>query len=135
MYQLKKLVRFITIYGISRTLFKVFGRLRVSGVRLPSLKKRNIGLIGCGQFGFATIGYFISKKSPYNFLRAFDIDKKHQKSFEKFHSLVHSENVDEIFEDKKIETIYIASNHYTHTEYAIKEFKIKYLRGLHKCAE
>ena len=31
MYKLKKLLRFITIYGISRTLFKVFGRLRVSG--------------------------------------------------------------------------------------------------------
>ncbi|RXJ83092.1 Gfo/Idh/MocA family protein [Arcobacter cloacae] len=123
MYKLKKLIRFITIYGLNRTLFKVFGRLRVFSFRLPSFKKRNIGLVGCGQFGFATIGYFISKKSPYNFLRAFDIDKKHQKSFEKFHSLVHSENVDEIFEDKKIETIYIASNHYTHTEYAIKGIK------------
>lgn len=120
MYQLKKLLRFIIIYGISRTLFKVFGRLRVSGVRLPSFKKRNIGLIGCGQFGFATIGYFISKKSQFNFLKAFDMDKKHQKSFEKFHNLVHTEIADEIFEDKKIETIYIASNHSTHTEYAIK---------------
>lgn len=120
MYQLKKLLRFIAIYGISRTLFKVFGRLRVSGIRLPSFKKRNIGLIGCGQFGFATIGYFISKKSPFHFLKAFDIDKKHQKSFEKFHSLDYTENVDEIFEDTRIETIYIASNHYTHTEYAIK---------------
>jgi|SaaInl8_200m_RNA_FD_contig_123_21031_length_18162_multi_8_in_1_out_2_4 predicted dehydrogenase len=120
MYQLKKLLRFITIYGISRTLFKVFGRLRVSGFRFPSFKKRNIGLVGCGQFGFATIGYFISKKSPYNFLKAFDIDKKNQSSFEKFHNLVRTESVDEIFEDEKIETMYIASNHYTHTQYAIK---------------
>jgi predicted dehydrogenase len=120
MYKLKKLIRFITIYGINRTLFKVFGRLRVSGVRIPSLKKRNIALIGCGQFGFATIGYFISKKSPYNFFKAFDVDKKNQKSFEKFYNLGHTEYVDEIFKDKKIETVYIASNHYTHTEYAIK---------------
>lgn len=102
MCQLKKLVRFITIYGIGRTLFKVFGRLRVSGVRLPSFKKRNIGLVGCGQFGFATIGYFISKKSPYNFLKAFDIDKKNQKSFEKFHSLEHTQNVDDVFNNDKI---------------------------------
>jgi len=83
-------------------------------------KKRNIGLVGCGQFGFATIGYFISKKSPYNLLKAFDIDKKNQKSFEKFHSLEHTQNVDDVFNNDKIETIYIASNHYTHTEYAIK---------------
>lgn len=120
MYKLKKLIRFITIYGMSRTLFKVFGRLRISVFRIPSLKVRNIGLIGCGQFGFATIGYFISKKSPYNFLKAFDIDIKNQKSFEKFHNLAHTKNSNEIFEDEKIEIIYIASNHYTHTEYAIK---------------
>ena len=53
MYKLKKLIRFITIYGINRTLFKVFGRLRVSAFRLPSFKKRNIGLVGCGQFTYA----------------------------------------------------------------------------------
>lgn len=120
MYKLKKLLRFIAIYGISRTLFKVFGRMRISGVRLPSFKKRNIGLIGCGQFGFATIGYFISKKSPYNFLRAFDIFKNNQTSFEKFHNLKHTNSVEEIFNDNNIETIYIASNHHSHTEYAIK---------------
>lgn len=125
MYKLKKLIRFITIYGISRTMFKVFGRLRVSVLRLPSLKKRNIGLVGCGQFGFATIGYFISKKSPYNFLKAFDIDKKHQKSFEKFHSLEHTKNIEEIFNEDEIETVYIASNHYTHSEYAIKAIEHK----------
>ncbi|KLD99958.1 MULTISPECIES: Gfo/Idh/MocA family protein [Aliarcobacter] len=119
-YKIKKLIRFISIYGLNRTLFKVFGRLRISILRIPSLKKRNIGLIGCGQFGFATIGYFISKKSPSNFLKAFDINKKHQKSFESFHNLAHIENVNEIFEDKNIDIVYIASNHYSHTEYAIK---------------
>lgn len=123
MNKIKKLIRFIKIYGLGRTFFKVFGRLRINVLKIPSFKQKNIGLIGCGQFGFATIGYFISKKSSYNFLRAFDIDKIHQKSFENFYNLKHTNRVEEIFKDNQISIIYIASNHYTHTSYAIKSIE------------
>ncbi len=123
--KLIKIIRFVKIYGMSRTLFKVFGRLRVGLFKLPTLKKRNIGLIGCGQFGFATIGYFVSKKAPATFLRAYDIDKKNQISFEKFYNLEHTKNVEEIFKNQNIDIIYIASNHYSHTDYAIQAIKNK----------
>lgn len=115
-----KVFRFIKIYGIGRTLFKVFGRMRKFTFTLPSLKKRNIGLIGCGQFGFATIGYFISKKSSNNFLLAYDIKKENQISFEKFYSLEHTSGYDEILKNDNIDIIYIASNHFSHTNYAVE---------------
>ena len=100
MKNIKKVFRFIQIYGFERTLFKVLGRARFNFIKFPILKKKSIGLIGCGQFGFATIGYFISKKAPETFLRAYDIDKKNQISFEKFHKLQHTTNITEIINDK-----------------------------------
>jgi len=126
MNNIKKIIRFISIYGVNRTLFKVFGRLRISFVKLPLFKTKDIGLVGCGQFGFATIGFFISKKSKHTFLRAFDINKLNQNSFEKFHSIKkETNNYLLIMKDKQINYIYIASNHFTHTKYALEAIKNK----------
>lgn len=121
--KLKKICRFISIYGVGRTFYKIMGRIRINTIKLPSLKEKSIGLIGCGQFGFATIGYFISKKSKYGFLRAFDINEDNQKSFEKFHNIEYTNDALEIFNDEKIKVVYIASNHFSHTNYAIEGMK------------
>ena len=131
MNNIKKLIRFILIYGIARTLFKVFGRLRINFIKLPSFKIKDVGLIGCGQFGFATIGFFISKKSKHTFIRAYDVDKKNQQSFENFY-LIKKETASfmSIINDIEVNYVYIASNHFSHTEYAlsaIKNNKIVYI--------
>ncbi|QKF91994.1 Gfo/Idh/MocA family protein [Campylobacter sp. CCUG 57310] len=119
----RKIIRYIGIYGIERTLFKIFGRLRRFNIFLPTLKPKNIALIGCGQFGFATIGYFVSRKSPGAFLMAYDIDKNNQMSFEKFYKIKHTNNVDDIFSSPGVSIVYIASNHHSHTDYAIRAIK------------
>ncbi|WP_314069752.1 Gfo/Idh/MocA family oxidoreductase [Campylobacter showae] len=121
--RLKKVFRYICIYGIERTLFKIFGRLRVLNIFLPTLRVKNIGLIGCGQFGFATIGYFVFKKAPSLFLAAYDINKNNQVSFEKFYNLEHTPDIKYIFSNPKIAIVYIASNHFSHTTYAIEAIK------------
>ena len=63
MNSLKKTMKYFEIYGIPRTLFKVFGRKRLPFVKIPSFGKKDVAIIGCGQFGFSTIGYFISMNS------------------------------------------------------------------------
>lgn len=74
---LRKLCRFLTIYGSGRTLFKVAGRLRL---RPPLLGVRSrpadIGLIGCGQFGFATIGYFLLRRYGACIAACHDVDAR-----------------------------------------------------------
>ena len=120
MYNIKKLIRFILIYGIARSLFKAFGRLRINSIKLPSFKIKDIALIGCGQFGFATIGFFISRKSKHTFNRAYDVDKKKQQSFENFYSVKkETDSFMSIITDEEINYVYIASNHFSHTEYAL----------------
>ena len=70
------------------------------------------------------MGYYISRKSNHNFLRAYDIDKSHQTSFEKFHSIkIKTNEYIEILNDNKITYVYIASNHHSHTNYAIDAIK------------
>jgi len=125
MNNLKKVIRFFFIYGLSRTLFKVLGRSRLV-LSIPALTKkdRDIGIIGCGQFGFATIGYFIKMKSIHSFKRAFDIDKNNQLSFEKFYKTETTPDYYTILDDREINTVYIASNHFSHTSYAIEAIKM-----------
>ena len=107
-----------------RTLFKVFGRLRLKVIRIPSLKVKDVGLIGCGQFGFATIGFFIAKKSKHGFIRAFDVDKENQDSFERFYSINKiTPNYMSLINDVDVRYVYIASNHFSHTEYALKSIE------------
>lgn len=124
--QLRKLWRFVGIYGPSRTLFKVAGRLRL---RLPSLThavRRDVGLIGCGQFGFATIGYFI-QTAGHRFGACFDIDRQVQAGFARALGVPKSAaTADEVLDAAGIRTVYIASNHATHTEYAARSLS----RGL-----
>lgn len=119
---LRKLWRFLTIYGPGRTAFKVAGRLRV---RLPALGLRrpqpDIALVGCGQFGFATIGYFLQRAFGPRVAACHDVDENAART------LAHALRVDhicrsmsELLDTPGLRTVYIASNHASHTDYAVR---------------
>ena len=120
MNSLKKALKYFEIYGIPRTLFKIFGRKRLPFVKIPSFGKKDVAIIGCGQFGFSTIGYFISMNKHHSFVRAYDVDDLAKESFEYFFSTKKTKNIDEIFNDNDVKYVYIASSHSSHAEYAIK---------------
>lgn len=121
MFLLKKFYRFIFIYGILRTIIKAIGRKNSSFFSLLNFKRnRFISIIGTGQFGFSTILYFLWLNSKNNFLDCYDKNiKKSRKTLEfyRFKNLIL--DYKKIFENKQCKLIYIASNHYTHTKYAI----------------
>src|SRR5574341_120194 len=70
-----KIVRFVSIYGLVRTIFKAVRRL---GIVLPlwSVARLwgDIGVIGCGQFAFSTIAYFLWARFGNRIAACYDTD-------------------------------------------------------------
>lgn len=120
MLGLRKAIRFLRIYGPMRTLYKVIGRTRIA---LPLVWRRHpapdIAMVGCGQFAFATIGYFISRRFGARFRWCFDIQQASAKSFRKaFRVSEIAQCSSDWLTDRDTRIVYIASNHYSHTDYA-----------------
>jgi predicted dehydrogenase len=114
----RKLLRFVAIYGPGRTLYKAAGRLRFA---LPSWQPRrfapDIGFIGCGQFAFATIGYFVQRRV----LACYDPDLAARDSLARALDVRHAApSADALLATPGLRTVYIASNHASHAGYAAR---------------
>lgn len=117
---IRKLLRFAKIYGPLRALFKVFGRLRGYYFFKPLFLRSNpeIFMIGCGQFQFATIGYYLSRSFVNRIAGVYDINHSSAKSLADFYRTKVVQDLSSISE--KVSIVFIASNHASHSEYAIK---------------
>lgn len=119
-----KIYRFYKLYGFTRTYVKTMGRVRSK--HLPTLpvaifkRKKHVGIIGCGQFSFATIGFFLRKNRGAIIKKCYDIDDNNSDTFSRYYKTSSVNDVDSIINDSDISLVYIASNHASHTEYAIK---------------
>jgi len=131
-----KIFRFFKIYGVRKTLFKVSGRSRGKLKLLTNLlrtkkKSPDIGIIGCGQFTYSTVGHVISSNYGNRFLDCYDIDTKAADTFADFYKINHhSLDSKSIFNNEQVKYVYIASNHASHADYAIEALskdKIVYL--------
>ncbi len=119
-----KIRRFMMIYGVGKTLFKVFGRMRPSYLSAGLKKVRDIGVIGCGQFAYATIGYSIWRKYGNRFLACYDVNKENQDSFAAFFGISSdAKSVGDLIANAEVKVVYIASNHASHADYAIEALK------------
>ena len=118
----KKIIRFIHLYGLKRTIFKVIGRNRLLGKYIrPRLSKvnRDIGVIGCGQYTFSTVGHVLCGTYGNRFVDCFDIDENAMSTFSKFYRISPSISAEKLIKNKEVLYVYIASNHATHSDYAI----------------
>ena len=121
----RKAWRFACIYGPRRVFFKALGRLRSSMFPLLSFGKGNatkdVAMIGCGQFAFATIGFFINSCCGKRFRTCFDVSEDAAQSFAAFFGLDEiSTSASDAMIDSRIRYVYIASNHASHAPYAIE---------------
>ncbi|WP_298542652.1 Gfo/Idh/MocA family oxidoreductase [uncultured Aquimarina sp.] len=101
------------------------GRLRYNNIiKIPitvfKKNKKNIAVVGCGQFAFATIGFFLRNKLGRCFYGVYDIDKANATSLANYYGGMVFEDANELITNPNVEVLYVASNHFTHTEYAIK---------------
>jgi len=133
-FQIRKVLRYTRLYGLSRTLAKVKGQWHMNatdtfrGPRWINPKcadlhaaSRNIAIIGCGNYSFSTIAYFLAKRNR-QFLRAtFDIHGPRSVSLCKAYRGGYAVSEwREILNDSNVKTVFIASNHASHAEYAVE---------------
>jgi predicted dehydrogenase len=117
---LRKSVRYLGLYGPMRTLYKIAGRARRP---IPLVWRAradaDIGLIGCGQFGFASIGYVVARQFGGRFRWCLDLDPAAAESFRVACRVANrASDAAEILADPAVKLVYVASNHQSHADYA-----------------
>lgn len=127
-FRIKKFFRFIKIYGLNRTINKAFGRLRSDFI--PALvfskSKNDISIIGCGQFAFSSISFFLRKHKRNFLLNTYDVNNFNSSTLINFYNGVSAvTDINDLISNGKCKFVYIASNHSTHTDYAIQALRQK----------
>jgi len=118
----RKLVRFVAIYGPGRTLFKAASRLRLD-LALPSSRRVpcDVGIVGCGQFAFATIGYYLRSAARHRIAACFDIDPKARATLARAFAVANvADSFEALLATPGLRTVFIASNHASHAPYAVE---------------
>lgn len=126
-FRLRKTWRYVTMYGPSRTLVKVRGQYHMKRrfeelpPRTPPTDRQIFGLIGCGNYAFSNIAFYLTKEFPRSIRSCMDIDPHRAASLASTYKVpVHTTDPEEILSDPGIKLVFIASNHASHAEYAIK---------------
>jgi len=127
-FRIKKVLRYCTLYGVRRTLVKVKGQYHMKKTYstlppLPSIPEGggHVGLIGCGNFAFSNIAYYLNKNYGRVIRGAMDIDiNKAASLYETYKLRYYTSDAERIIHDPEITLVYIASNHASHAEYAIQ---------------
>jgi len=131
-FLIKKVFRYFRLYGISRTVVKVRGQYHMKKVfeELPAQHQSfsgqlgKVGLIGCGNYAFANIAYYISKCGNYLLRGVMDADvNKAASLYQAYNSFFYTSDSSLVINDKSIDLVFIASNHASHAEYAIECIK------------
>ena len=78
-------------------------------------------MIGCGIFGFGVIGYFLDKNHGRVIRGVLDSNVDRAASFYQRYGLdYYTTDPEKLLNDPAIDLVYIASNHLSHAEYAIR---------------
>lgn len=128
LFRLRKVIRYVAMYGVSRTLVKVRGQyhMRRRYEELPSDTGRRtgdqvFGLIGCGNYAFSNIAYYLHKDFRGRIRACMDTDIQRAASLAaRYRIPVYSDDPAAVLDDPDIRLVFIASNHASHAEYAIE---------------
>lgn len=125
-FKLKKTLRYVRLYGITRTVIKIKGQyhMKKKYENLPICKEipkdKPIAIIGCGNYAFSNLAYYLRKNFGDVIGAAIDIDLNKAASMaEVYHVPFFATDAGEIYQNDNIKLIYISSNHASHAEYAI----------------
>ena len=118
-----RVLRYLSIYGLRRTLYKIAGRRRGSlrWLRPRPARRRDIAVLGCGQYAFATIGCIVARHAGNRFVDCYDPDGEAQATFADFYGIPEpSGSAAAVIANPSVQLLYVASNHASHTDYAIE---------------
>lgn len=134
LFKLRKVARYVQLYGPRTTLVKVRAQLhaaRTLGFESdvwrnpacagPDDPSRTVAIVGCGGFAYSAIAHHL-RRVDGRFLRAaFDLDPARSRSLcADYGGAYAAASIDTLLEDERIRLVYIASNHASHAEYAIR---------------
>lgn len=126
-FKLRKAGRYVNLYGLNRTLWKVRGQyhMKRSFDRLPEIRERNpnshVGLLGCGNFAYSNIAYYLSKAHGRVLRGCMDRNIGRAASlYRDFKLDFYTDDANRLLDDERIDLVYIATNHASHAEYAIQ---------------
>ena len=121
--RLKRLWRSVSMWGVHRTLAKVANRisLPVRPVITLRWRKKDILLVGCGQFGASTASFFISKVEGNRLLACYDINEQNAQRVGKAYGYDQiSSDYSEMLDLPGAKYVLVASNHASHTSQGIE---------------
>ena len=126
-WQFRKTLKYLGLYGISRTISKIRSQYHMKRVFNPlppsrplAGNKAHVGIVGCGKFAFSTVAYFLHKNFGRVIHSAMDININRAVSLYQTYSLnKYSSDVSELLCDPAVDLIFVVSNHASHAEYAI----------------
>lgn len=133
LFKARKAARYVCLYGLPRTLFKIKGQYHMKSTevfdgarwdntacRTPNAQERNVAIIGCGNFAFSNIAYYVKELNSKNLRATYDSDKARAMSLCKTYGGAYAvADWMEILNDPQVKLVFIASNHASHAEYAI----------------
>jgi predicted dehydrogenase len=127
-FKLRKALRYARLYGPGRTRIKIesYYHMRKRYRELPSLvankpHKGDVGILGCGKFAYAQIAYYLKRHFGDVIRAAMDVDIDRAASlFEKYGLAYYTDDATKVITDPAITTIFVASNHASHADYAIQ---------------
>lgn len=125
-YGLLKVLRYVRLYGPRRTLVKVRAARHMNRDVEGSKRTRPgeagyVGIIGCGKFAFSTLAYYLKRDFGSVIRRTMDVVPRRAKSLSKaYGALEGSGDAAQIIEDDRVKLVFIASNHQSHADYAVR---------------
>ena len=133
-YKIKKVARYFSLYGIPRTLVKIRGQFHMRralemhsetwdnpACRGRDHRQRFVAIIGCGNFGYSGIAWYLSRRSKRFLRAAMDTDPSRAMSLcRDYRGAYATTDVQRILDDPQVRLVYIVSNHASHAEYAIR---------------
>ncbi len=136
MYLINKLIRYILTNGFKKTYNKILSKYLLNKKynfkdqvwfnqnKTINNEKKLVAIIGCGNFSFSNICYYLNNYNQ-NFLHStFDINiDKAITTCKYYNGILATNNFEEILQNQEVKLAYIASNHATHADYAIKLMK------------
>lgn len=132
-FKLRKVARYIELYGLKRTYAKVTSQYHMANTlgfettywdnpacASPGAQNRTIGLLGSGAFAFSNIAYYLQLINPGCIRAAMDLNAARARSLVTHYKAAYATTDPQtIIRDPKIDLVFIASNHASHATYAV----------------
>lgn len=134
-FKITKSLRYLRLYGLSRTIIKIAGQYHMKGKEtameadwqnpdVSNAAEKHVAIIGCGNFAYANIAYYLDKNKKGVILGTYDKHMSRAVSLaKKYKAVTAFKDASSIVNHPGIKLVYIASNHASHAEYAIECIK------------